>query len=213
MQKFYLIIFSLALFGCSHSRSVKAQRLADTLAALKKELGFRPLSTLEAYDFINKYYLPRLDTMPTKRKIFIYPLESIDFNHAYKYNEKVVEKEDSENMLSKSQNGLIMPPPPPTEPPGRFDKNIKWDALRLFNTKIIADTAILMDDAKILRDLKAWHRVYGFGYMCISYPQYNPYTNRLFLNEYFENDDWCGTGHDRKLWYIKVPNGWEASHQ
>ncbi len=213
MQKFCLVIFSLVLFSCSHSRNAKDKLLTDTLAALKKELGFGPLDTAEAYNFINKYYLPRLDTMPTKRKMFIYPLEGIDFNEAYKYNKKIIEKEYSENRLKKSQNSYIMPPPPPIAPPGRFDKNIKWDALRLLNTNIIADTNILMEDAKILRDLKAWHRAYGDGYMCISYPQYNPYTNRLFLNEYYENDDWCGSGHDKKFWYIKTSGGWKFINQ
>ncbi len=170
---------------------------------MRKLSDFKPLNTVEAYDFINKYYLPRLDTMPTKRKIFIYALNGVDFKGIFNRNKAILKREYSEDTAVKAKK--INPPPPPQI---LFDKKFCWDSKRLLNVTIIADTAILMDNAKILRDFRAWHKKYGYGYMCISYPQYNPNTKRLILREWEENDDWCGTGRERKFYFTKTLNGW-----
>jgi hypothetical protein len=142
--------------------------------------------------------------MPTNRKIFIYALNGTDFTEVYIRNKAKLEKEYSLDTTIKTQNVIFAPPPI------FFNKKVKWDSKRLLNTKVIADTVILMDNAKILRDFKAWHNKYGFGYMCISYPQYNSNTKRLVLREWIENDDWCGTGRERKFYFTRVLNGWKA---
>lgn len=195
----------MSCIGCNYSSKIKEKRLKDTLEALKKLSDFRPLNSNEAYDFINRYYLPRLDTMPTKRKIFIYPLSGIDFKEIFKQEKvKLERKYYSGDTIEKKSNVFFAPPSV------FFYKSFSWDSKRLLNTKVIADTAISIEYAKELKNHKIWHQKYGFGYMCISYPQYNPYTKRLVIREWIEDDDWCGTGRLKKFWFNKVRGGWKA---
>jgi hypothetical protein len=176
MRILVFIVFCLSLPRCNNSGQIKAQRLRDTIESLRRSTDYKPLDVAVAYDFINKYYLPRLDTMPTKRRIFIYPLTSRNFKQIFNEEKALLEAQYKGDTMIKTRKPVLFAPPPPF-----FDKQFNWDSKNLFKTKIIADTAVLMNFAKILRNFKAFHRAYGFGYMCISYPQYNVYTKRLII--------------------------------
>jgi hypothetical protein len=100
-------------------------------------------------------------------------------------------------------------------PPGNiwFNGNFKWDSLQLKKTQIINDTGFLalVKNYKhiTIEDRKAWHKVFGYGYMCVSYPLYNSNSNRLTIREWEENFDSCGTGRENFFWFKKTSHGWE----
>jgi hypothetical protein len=211
MRRLVLFFILLDLFiGCKHSSELKAQRLADTLAALRKICDFKPLDSADAYAFINKYYLPRLDTLRTMRKIFIHPIDGVDFNELFKNDKTQLENEYAEDSTHKVSKAALIPPPPPSV---IFNKKFSWDSKKLLNTIIIKNETSLNAGSSVresIDSVKAWHHRYGYGFMYISYPQYNSHTKRLVLREYLENNGWCGTGRERKFWFTKVPGGWKA---
>jgi hypothetical protein len=208
-SKVIIIISALMLcMGCNHSSDIKEKRLKDTLEALKKFSDFRPLNSADVYEFINRYYLPRLDTMPTKRKIFVYALNGLDFKEAFSRDKTKPEKEYSGDAIKKNGNITFALPPPPM----LFDKKFSWDSKRLLNTKIVSDTAILIDQVNELKNYKIWHQKYGFGYVLISIPQYNPYTKRLIICESIEDaPGFCGACKLQRIWFTKIPGGWKAN--
>src|SRR5271165_2052826 len=122
MSRVTIITLLMLCAGCNHTSKIKEKRLKDTLEALKKLSDFRPLNSTDAYDFINRYYLPRLDTMPTNRKIFIYALNGFDFKEVFSRNKAKLEKEYSGGTTVKADN--VIPPPPPLF----FDKRFRWDS-------------------------------------------------------------------------------------
>jgi hypothetical protein len=206
MRRLYLIFFSL--LSCHHPVSIKAQRLADALATLKKKADFRPLNQDDAYAFMNRYYLPRLDSLQTRRKIFIHPLNGVDFNELFNEDSTKLEKEyasDSKRTILTA----VTPPPPPSV---NLNKKFSWDSKKLLKTIVIKDyvansgNGISYDN---IDSIKAWHRKYGYGYMCVSYPQYNAYTKSMVIREWVENDDWCGTGRESKFWFTRTATGWK----
>jgi hypothetical protein len=70
-----LLIFVVLCLSCNREKAhyyTSAQQ--DTI----KMASYSRLNEKDAYDFINNYYLPRLDTLKTNRKIFIHPLKSRD---------------------------------------------------------------------------------------------------------------------------------------
>lgn len=209
MRKVYLILFSLSLLSCKHSVSIKAQRLADTLAILRKNSDFRPLNQDDAYDFMNKYYLPRLDSLQTRRKIFIHPLTGVDFKELFNGDSIKLEKEYAADSINKSTTALTPPPPPSVI----LDKKFSWDSKKL-SKAIVINEQVAGSGKGISFDtldrIKAWHHKYGYGYMCISYPQYNAYTKTMVIREWVEDDDWCGTGRENKFWFSKTSTGWKA---
>jgi len=192
------------MFGCHQPMSIKAKRLADTLAKLRKLSDFRPLDQEEAYAFMNKYYLPRLDSMPTKRKIFIHPLAGVDFKELFIEDSVKLQKEYEADSTHKVSNAVLMPPPPPSL--NTYQK-LNWDGKKLINTIVIKP---YITNSASENNIKAWHRRYGYAYMCVSYPQYNPYTKYLLVREWVENGDWCGTGRESKFWFVKTPSGWKG---
>lgn len=205
MYKLSLVLCSLILFGCNHPQSIKAKRLADTLATLNKEYDFRPLNQIDAYAFINNYYLPRLDSLKTKRKIFIHPINGFDFNALFNNAKIQLEKEYAEDSTYKPLKAALIPPSI------IVNKKFSWDSKRLLNTAVIKDDTLLnVGYSENMGSISAWHHKYGYGYMCISYPQYNAYTKRLVIREWLENDFFCGTGRETKFWFSKVPGGWKA---
>jgi hypothetical protein len=206
MARLYLILFSLSLFSCQHSVSIKARGLANALALLKKNSDFRPLNQDDVYDFMNKYYLPRLDSLRTKRKIFIHPLNGVDFKGLFNKDSIKLGKEYS---LDKFSNVILAPPSPPSLV---LDKKFSWDSKKLSEAVIIKDEATNSGKANSYDNtdsIKSWHLKYGYGYMCVSYPQYNAYTKRLVIREWVENNDWCGTGRENKLWFTRTTKGWK----
>ena len=206
MRRLIFILFPILFAACNHSSQINGRSLNDTLETLKKLSDFKPLNQADAYDFINQYYLPRLDTLPTKRKIFLYPLNGVDFREAYNRDKAKLEKEYSGDTTIKTQSVVFAPPSI------FFNKQVKWDGKRFLNTKVIADTAILINNGSELRDFNGWHHKYGWGYMCISYPQYNAHTKRLLIREWVEDGDWiCGTGRGRNFWFTRIPGGWKAN--
>jgi hypothetical protein len=190
-----------------HAKNVKYEQFQDTLEKLKRKLDFRPLDSAEAYAFINKYYLPRLDTMPTKRRIFIHPLIGENFDDIFKRESIKLTKQFTGDS-SKEYQGIA---------PQRFEFPIvhsNWNQHKLNNTRVVIDTQMLtlykQPDDTLVEKIEHWHKKFGYGYMLISYPLYNKNTGRLVITEWIENAGSCGTGRDNKFWFKKVPGGWQA---
>ncbi len=201
----------ILLTGCNRATDAKRAKLNDTLAKLRKHAAYIPLDSAEVYDFINKYYLPGLDAVPTGRKVFFMPLKGRDFYQVYVQMKREMEaKYYGDTLFSRSLTSVKLLPPPPI----MFDTTFRWNSKKLLNTTIIADISYLNilkeTQTSTIKEIKAWHKKYGYGYVCISYPQYNPYTKRLLLREWVENSDWCGTGRYRDLSFTKVAGGWKA---
>lgn len=197
-----LPLLILITTGCKYAGKEYPSKLVDTIAAIRKLTDYKPLEADEAYAFINKYYLPRLDTMPTGRKILNHPLVGYDFNKAFNTGKTDLEAE----YLSDSNNLKVVILPP--EPLGNYDKKQNWDNSRLDKTTIVADPyRINPHDVKAV---EAWHKKYGHGYMYLSWPQYNSNTKRLRIDEEIEDANWCGTGKRRSFSFTKVGNTWIA---
>jgi hypothetical protein len=203
MRRFPLLIIAVFFIDCHQSAKINGRNLSDTLEILKKKADFKPLNPTEAYNFINKYYLPRLDTTRTKRKILMYALKNIDFNERYKMHKGAMESEYAGN-----KNTWI--PPANLSPQSFLDKKFIWNAKMLLNTEVIEDSLLLIRNPKLVMPLKKWRKKYGYGYMVISYPQYNPNTKILVFREWIENYDECGTGREREFWFTRIPGGWKV---
>jgi hypothetical protein len=203
MRKLLPLLIVL-ITGC-HSKSDQVkQQLKDTLAKLRIKTDFRPLDSADAYSFINKYYLPKLDTTPTGRKIFIHPLNGMSFTKQIEIDSIMLSAKFNNDSAFLNKPIHLFPPPPL-----KTNTNSSWNSKRLINTTLITDAMEL--DRHSTSDLTAWRKKYGFGYMCISYPQYNPHTKRLIIKEYIENGDWCGTNREKQFSFKRVPRGWEAN--
>ncbi len=195
-----ILTLAMILTGCNHSGKSRADKLKDTIEKLRKKADFKPLNEKEAYAFINNYYLPRLDTLPTKRKIAIHPLMGTNFKESFERVKAVIEAEFAGDTIGK-QLPVVLAPPPPL----KNDNAHQWDSKRLIRTRVITDTLKF----RTTDHAAEWHKKFGFGYVCISYPQYNPNTKILVLTEWLENFSWCATGSETKLFYKKTANGWE----
>jgi hypothetical protein len=97
------------------------------------------------------------------------------------------------------------------------DSAYNWDQSKLKDVRVISNKEL--DDLNkykikphaLFDSLYAkWKQKFGYGYTCISYPMYNPYTKRMFINEWIENNYFCGTGKDRRFVYTKVNGKWVA---
>ncbi|MDB5122848.1 MAG: hypothetical protein JWP94_977 [Mucilaginibacter sp.] len=208
MSKLIVILSSILFVGCNHSAQIKEQQLRDTIESIRKLSDYKPLNLNDAYYFINKCYLPRLDSEPTKRKIFIYAISGVDFQEMYRRKKAILEKIYSGDTIQKiSRSNVYLAPPPP--PPFFSKKTFKWDGKRLVNTKIITDTSRLKSYDSFAGHTE-FRKKFGFGYMCISYPQYNSYTKRLVIRQLVEDGSFCGTGRDISLYFTKIPGGWIA---
>jgi hypothetical protein len=196
------------MVGCHQPVSIKAKRLADTLAKLRKLSDFRPLDQEEAYAFMNRYYLPRLDSLPTKRKIFIHPLTGVDFKELFIEDSVKLQKEYEADSTHKVSNAAFIRPPSLN-----LDQKFNWDNKKLINAVVIKPYTTNSASENSLyntNNIKAWHRRYGYAYMCVSYPQYNPYTKYLLVREWVENEDFCENCIESKFWFVKTPSGWKG---
>jgi|GEM_PF-3399015 len=209
MRSFSLFFVIVLFAACRPAVRINGRTLADTLEILKKKTDFRPLDSVEAYNFLNKYYLPRLDTSPTKRHVFIYQLKGRNFGNIYKNHEREI-------LRLYGGEKKIHTPPISHVPPLLYDTTLKWDGKKLDSTIIIADNVLIKTIKNIYVPTtdneirRAWHKRYGFGYTCISYPQYNANTKILIMREWIEDLDWCGTGRESIFHYKKTAGGWEA---
>lgn len=188
-------LVAIIFVGCDNKSKLLAKKLEDTIEIIRKKTDFRPLSQNEAYSFLNKYYLPELDKSSIKRKINIYPLSGTDFKKRF---------EQVSSMIKNEFEGDTLPPPLEVHNI-LLNKSFKWDSRRLVNTIVIIDSLKRQGNYTAV-----WHKAFGNGYMCISYPQYNPNTNILQMEQWEENQSSCGTGRQTILTYKKVPNGWQA---
>jgi hypothetical protein len=189
-----LLFIAIVFVSCNRTKEhhyTAAQQDTIRLAS------FFRLNEKEAYDFINNYYLLRLDTLGTKRKIFIHPLKSRDVLGDY---------------LKKINNPPIKGPVM-ISPDFGTDSTFSWDQSKLKSAHIVSDRE-LADLGKYntnshdsLYAVK-WRQKFGFGYTCISYPMYNPYTKRMVIYEWLENNFFCGNGRDHKFWYKKTGDKW-----
>jgi hypothetical protein len=195
-----VILILIALTGCNSESKKREQKLKDTLQKLSLKADFRPLGKAEAYRFMNEYYLPRLDSLPTKRKIALNPLPGIDFKLSFKRS-----KRELEDTIMRDSS-YIKSHPYQLYPPDGFipDKTHEWDK-RLLKAMIVVDTSRIKD----VYDATEFHKKYGFGYMRVSYPQYNANTRRLIIREWLENGPGCGNGRDNEFHYTKTDKGWK----
>jgi hypothetical protein len=196
-----LMLFVAFICGCKGEGKLQAERrLADTIKELTRRADFRPLNQDEAYSFLNKYYLPGLDTLPTKRKIFIYPLAGTNFKKMLKRDiEKLTAEFDHEPVRNESI--YLDPPDFP------LDSNYKWDSKKLINTVVVNDDSPKLGKSKL--SVVVWHKKFGYGYMVVSYPMYNLNTKILQILQWDENFSSCGTGRDSRFFYKKTPGGWQ----
>jgi len=183
-------------YSCRHA-GVRSDKLADTIEKLRKLADFRPLVENEAYSFLNNYYLPRLDTLKTRRKLYIHPINTDDFIGIFNRDKLALEKEYEGNRQPGTLTNKPLLPPSII-----FEKNYSWDKKRLYNTQIIPDTS------EQPKTFEAWRKKYGYGYSCISYPVYNINSKILIIREWIEDDSFCGTGRERRFVFTKTPNGW-----
>lgn len=181
----WLLVFILA--SCNQTKK-PGQTSADGNKEQIKQATYRYLDEDQGYDFLNKYYLPRLDSLETGRKIYIHPINKPDFL--------------KETFRDKTK----IYPPRPIIVDSAFDWNIK----KLKNVRVI-----LGKELKELKQYKTqdslysvfWKRKFGKGFIYISRPAYNQYTNRIIVREWIQNNDWCGTDRERLLSFSKTESG------
>jgi len=192
-----------------HANDAKYQQLQDTLQKLRIKLDFRPLDSAEAYAFINKYYLPGLDTTPTKRKLLIHPLTSKNYRAIFDADSARLTKQYNGDTLKKSpdfKNGIVLLPPEPLSI--KSDNHVIWNKNKLNNTSLIVD-AFISNNNLDQGSVQNWRKKIGYGYMIVSYPLYNKNNHVLVMRDWIENGDWCGTGRGRDFAYRKIPGGWQ----
>jgi hypothetical protein len=180
MRKLTIFFVLISFVGCHHAVDIKLKKLQDSIEVLRKKIDYRPMDSAEAYDFINKYYLPRLDTLKTKRRLSLYPASGRNF--------KALFLSDSITLTKKYRNETI-----PAEVDTDFFKELypnihsTWNQKRFINTTLITDTIFsnqFISHHKIsIKEITAWHKKFGFGYTCISYPLYNANTKRIYMYE------------------------------
>jgi hypothetical protein len=204
MRNLLILIIAISLTGCHTKLTKQEQALQDTLNAIRKWADFKPLPATEANDFLNRYYLPRLDTLPVHRRIFVHPLKGTDFKQSF--------KNDSILLTAKYHNDTVKAHQYILELEGfALDNTAKWDAKSLANCTIVTDTLPEIGRQSFYNKYREeWIKKIKPGYMTISYPQYNPYSKSLLIKEFLIDGYWCGTGKNKTLWFKKVPGGWMA---
>jgi hypothetical protein len=191
MQKLvWLLVF--VFFSCNQAKKPD-KSLTKENEDIIKEATYRYLSDAQTYDFINNYYLARLDSLETGRKIFIHPINKPDFL--------------KEIFRDKAK---IYPPEPIVE-----DTTFAWDAKKLRNVRVILEKEL--EELKQYQTQKSlytvfWERKFGNGYIYISRPAYNDYTKKIIVREWIENNDWCGTDKESLLLFTKTESGdWQIN--
>jgi len=207
MRKLIIPFVLISFMGCNHAIDTKLKKLQDSIDVIRKKTDYRPMDSAEAYTFINKYYLPRLDTLKTKRRLFLYPVCGRDF--------KALFLKDSITLTKKYRNEKT-----PIEIDTDFFKesfpNIHstWNQKRFLNTTLITDTIFsnqFISYHKIsFKEIITWHKKFGHGYTCISYPLYNAYTKRLYMYEVSVHSVGAidGNTSENGISFQKTANGW-----
>ncbi len=198
----YLFLILIAFCGCKNAgENLRAKKLQDTLAKLKLITDFKPLTQADAYAFLNDYYLPHLDSLPVKRKLYIHPLIGIDYKKMFFYAKKELEVKYSDDSLK------IVPPAVILAPPQLYNKSFNWDKWKLHNILLIVGNERL--PLKNVKTAKVWPNALYYAYMSVSYPIYNAHTNILSITERFEGLTDCGTGRDNIYRFTKTATGWK----
>lgn len=202
IMAFMLLLCSLLTVACQHAPTVQEKQLADTLAKLSKKAAFVPMDSTSAYKLINEAYLPRLDSLPIKRRIFFRLLKGYDF--------KAILKRDSAYLARKYQDESFNEPNMSLVP--KFGNDIvdtrhSWNYNRLVNTTLIFSRVTNKIRNPNQKDIR---RIAGNGYVLLSYPQYNPNTKTALLEEVFEDEfiHTCGTGLDNIVGFKQVGGKW-----
>jgi hypothetical protein len=210
MRKLVPLILIL-LAGCKMPQKPGSKLLQDTLAIVKNKLNFKSLDSAEAYDFINKYYLPRLDTMPAKRTLLIHPLVGRNFNETLKRISADI-KAHYGSELTVSKNDAVLRP---SDPIGAVDEHHSWNKSRLSDVNVITDT-ILNPHHQYYHinsnEIHAWRKKFPHGYVIVSYPVYNSFTKWLYIKQGIVYTVGAIDGNvvEKELWFRKTNNGWQA---
>nr|WP_294943607.1 hypothetical protein [uncultured Mucilaginibacter sp.] len=204
MRNLALILCFLMVAACNTESRRQEKMLQAQLKKKRAAADFKPLGETEAYDFINRYYLPHLDTLPYKRKIFIHPITGRDFCEVFKRDSLALVKKTKGNNPNVREVITL----PPTE---FYDTTRKWNGSLLKNVRLIKQNEVIdisIEGDDFTRRLALWRKRFGIGYVSISYPQYNPHTKKLFFREWVEDGGWCGTGREREFLFVRVAGGW-----
>ncbi|MCO4292714.1 hypothetical protein NF867_07560 [Solitalea sp. MAHUQ-68] len=184
-QLIFLLVFSLV--SCGQTKTPKDLTNEEMI----KKATYRYLDEKQSYLFVNNYYLPRLDTLVTGRKIFIHPINKPDFLRRI--------KGDNKYYLE----------------PLIIDSTYRWDPKKFKNIRVISnddfnELLLFKEQDSLYKVL--WKRKFNRGYVCISRPAYNPYTKRILIREWIENNLDCGTGREKLLSYKLTENGrWQIN--
>lgn len=201
MKNLFLIFLILIAFDCNNNRQEKV--LEKKIDSLRLKADFSPMAQSEAYDFINEYYIPKLQSGLSKYKLYIHPLKGKDFTQVFKRDSVAF----TLAYFGKNTDVITIPPP---IAPILFDTTQIWNYKKLKNIQLVTDSLLKsIYKLPINERRKAWAKNFDNGYMNISYPQYNKHSKRLVVRQWFENGDWCGTGREHFFWYSKVAGGWQ----
>jgi hypothetical protein len=188
--------------GCHQVDEQKLKKLNDSVAVLKNKYDFRPLNEKQAYEFMNKYYLPTLDTVFPGRRIFVHPLVREDLKNSLDVQLCKLKNEFDKDSVVKvpSLREIVL---------GSADDRYSWKAKKLVNTTLILTRHPSFSESIDLSN--AWLKKYLINdYIFVSYPQYNPHSRVLVIDEYHNEGNWCGVHKDpRRFVYLRIPGGWK----
>ena len=178
MKLILTFLFSILLFNCNSNRA------DHRYVELFKKSDFVYLNKDQSYNFINNYYLKRLDSLETGRKIFIHPINKPDFTSKINVDTTKI---------------TIRPPEQIME-----DTTFTWNIKRLNNVIIISKNDINDLEKYKKQELaysEQWKKKFGSGFVYISRPAFNSHSKRIIIREWIENNNFCGTDREKTLLY------------
>ena len=114
----YLFLMLIVFCGCKNAGDkLRAKQLQDTLAKLKLITDFKPLTQVDAYAFMNNYYLPHLDSLPFKRKLYTHPITGIDYKKMCETSLELSRRMGNKPFTSKALQAYV----------ANCQKNLPWD--------------------------------------------------------------------------------------
>ena len=185
MRRLVFVFSCFISVSCSEPTKI-SNSLNQEQEEFQKKALYVYLNDSLTYDFINSYYLNRLDILETGRKLFVHPINKPKFVY---------------RPAADSKKNIISLPEPIVT-----DLNFTWDSNRIKNTKII-NSYDINDLHQSTSSSVSFKKKFGKGYVCISRPAYNSHTKRIIIREWIENGSSCGTDREQMLSYRLTKNG------